>query len=178
MPVPEIDLVGVTDATARPDFDSFFRSEYPNPVSLATAVTGDRQAGEDVAAEAMSRAYRRWDRIGAYDKPGAWTRRVAVNLLNSRRRRLTSELRAVLRLSGRGATEADRSADVTGAANFRDLLAPLPPRQRTAVALHYLHDLPVADIAEAMDCAEGTVKSHLHAARAVMAEAVERDEES
>lgn len=177
MPVPEIDLVGVTDAATRPDFDSFFRAEYPNLVSLATAVTGDRQAGEDVAAETMSRAYRRWDRIGTYDKPGAWTRRVAVNLLHSRRRRVTSEVRAVLRLSGRDTTENDRAADVTGAANFRDLLAPLPPRQRTAVALHYLHDLPVADIAEAMDCAEGTVKSHLHAARTAMAEAVERDEE-
>ncbi len=177
MPVPEIDLVGATDAATRLDFDSFFRAEYPGLVSLATAVTGDRQAGEDVAAETMSRAYRRWDQVGTYDKPGAWTRRVAVNLLHSRRRRLTSEVRAVLRLSTRGGTEADRVGDVDGAAHFRHLLEPLPPRQRTAVALHYLHDLPLADIAAAMDCAEGTVKSHLHAARAVMAESIRRDED-
>lgn len=178
VPEIEIEIIGVAEAETRPDFAVFFRDEYPGLVALATAVTGDRQAGEDVAAETMSRAYRRWDRVGTYDKPGAWTRRVAVNLLHSRRRKLASEVRAVLRVGDRGGVDDDRSDAVVGADHFRELLASLGSRQRTAVALHYLSDLPVAEIADAMDCAEGTVKSHLHAARAAMARAIEERDES
>jgi outer membrane protein assembly factor BamB len=38
----------------------------------------------------------------------------------------------------------------------------LPRRQAQVVALHYLGDLPVAEIARVLGCAEGTVKAHLH----------------
>ncbi len=177
MTVPEIEIIGVVDAVTRPDFEAFFRAEYPGLVALATAVTGDRQTGEDIASEAMSRAYRRWERVGSYEKPGAWTRRVAVNLLHSRRRKLASEVRALIRIGGREARSDDPVDALAGAENFQQLLAPLAPRQRTAAALHYLDDLPLTEIAEVMDCAEGTVKSHLHAARAAMASALEGNQE-
>lgn len=180
MTLPEIEVLGAGTEARVADFTAFFRSEYPGLVALATAVSGDRQTGEDIAAETMSRAYRRWHRIGAYDRPGAWTRRVAVNLLHSRRRRLASEVRALLRLRGE-VDSADRAGrldgQVVGADNFQRLIEPLAPRQRTAAALHYLHDLSVADIAAAMDCAEGTVKSHLHAARGTIAHAIEESPE-
>lgn len=173
MTAPEIEVVGADAADRVLDFAVFFRAEYPGLVALATAVTGDRQAGEDVAAETMSRAYRRWARVGRYDKPGAWTRRVAVNLLHSRRRKLGSEVRALLRVGDRERATDDHGDAIAAAEHFRRLLEPLAPRQRTAVALHYLDDLPIAEIADAMGCAPGTVKSHLHAARAVMAGALE-----
>lgn len=176
MAVPEIEVLGVADRDHGADFTVFFRAEYPGLVALATAVTGDRQAGEDIAAETMSRAYRRWSRVGVYDKPGAWTRRVAVNLLHSRRRKLASEVRALVRLPDRRSADDD-TQHVDGADHFQRLLAPLAPRQRTAAALHYLDDLPVAEIAEAMRCAEGTVKSHLHAARAAIAITIEEQPE-
>ena len=41
----------------------------------------------------------------------------------------------------------------------------LPKRQAQAIALHYLEDLPIAEIAEILECAEGTVKVHLHKGR-------------
>jgi RNA polymerase sigma-70 factor, ECF subfamily len=176
MAVPEIEIVDATPVERLADFAVFFRTEYAGLVALATAVTGDRAAGEDVAAEAMSRAYRRWHRIGGYDRPGAWTRRVAVNLLHSRRRRLASEVRTRFRVGGDRPIE-DRADEVVGADHFQRLLAPLAPRQRTAAALHYLADLSVADIAETMGCAEGTVKSHLHAARSAIADALNEREE-
>ncbi len=180
MTVPEIEVIGAAgDVVHSPghtaDFAVFFRAEYPGLVALASAVTGDRQVGEDIASETMSRAYRRWSRIGTYEKPGAWTRRVAVNLLHSRSRRVASEMRALLRYRDR-ASSPDRSDQVAGADHFERMLAPLAPRQRIAAALHYLHDLPIADIAVAMDCAEGTVKSHLHAARAAIADSIEENE--
>ena len=180
MTVPEIPVgqmevvdVGLTDG---PDFGAFFRAEYPGIVALAAAVSGDHQTGEDIAAEAMSRTFRRWDSISTYDRPGAWTRRVAINLLHSRRRRVASEVRAMLRLRpGAVTSTADRADEVAGADSFQRLLAPLAPRQRTAAALHYLDDLPVAEIAGIMGCSEGTVKSHLHAARTAIASTLEED---
>lgn len=174
MTVPEIELE-VLGAEAL-DFAAFFRAEYPGLVALGAAVTGSRQAGEDVAAEAMSRAYRRWATVGTYDKPGAWVRRVAINLLHSRRRSVAAEVRAKLRLPRRNHVD-DRSDEVAGADRFHRLLAPLAPRQRTAAALHYLDDLPVAEIAALMGCAEGTVKAHLHAARAAIATALQHPED-
>ena len=177
MAVPEIEVVQVGLTSDGADFAAFFRTEYPGIVALATAVTGDRQVGEDIAAEAMSRAFQRWDRVSGYDRPGAWTRRVAINLLHSRRRRLGSEIRAVLRLRPRLEVTAADSADaVVGTDRFHELLRPLAPRQRTAAALHYLDDLSVADIAELMGCSDGTVKSHLHAARAAIARTLEEHE--
>src|SRR3546814_3216126 len=55
-------------------FTVFYRRELPQMVALAAAVAGHERA-EDLAQEALLRAHREWDRIGRYDKPGAWTRR-------------------------------------------------------------------------------------------------------
>src|SRR3546814_7933880 len=54
-------------------FTVFYRRELPQMVALAAAVAGHERA-EDLAQEALLRAHREWDRIGRYDKPGAWTR--------------------------------------------------------------------------------------------------------
>jgi DNA-directed RNA polymerase specialized sigma24 family protein len=43
------------------------------------------------------------------------------------------------------------------------------------VTLHYLHDLSIADMAVAMDCAEGTAKAHLHKARTALAAHLDKD---
>ena len=61
---------------------------------------------------------------------------------------------------------------------MRDAIATLPPRQREAVVLRYLADLPLADVADAMGCALGTVKATLHQAlKALRIEFEETDDE-
>ncbi|HEY9556410.1 MAG TPA: sigma factor, partial [Acidimicrobiales bacterium] len=79
-------------------FTVFYRRELPQMVALAAAVAGHERA-EDLAQEALLRAHREWDRIGRYDKPGAWTRRVLLNLATSSHRRLGSERRALARVA-------------------------------------------------------------------------------
>ncbi|MCA1695161.1 MAG: hypothetical protein LC749_10765, partial [Actinobacteria bacterium] len=61
-------------------FDALFRREYPEIVRTAYGVLGERQAAEDVAQEAFARLYARWPRVGSYDRPGAWVRRVAIRV--------------------------------------------------------------------------------------------------
>lgn len=154
-------------------FDAFFRREHPRLVALAVAVGGAHR-GEDIAQEALLRAHREWDRIARYDKPGAWARRVTINLAMSSRRRDGSERRALRRLAARPAPDVP-APELDG---FWDLVRALPPRQAAAIALRYLDDLPVAEIAAVLDCAEGTAKAHLHQARASLARHLGLDAEA
>lgn len=146
------------------DFERFYRRERPALVAVLAAVNGHAQA-EEIAQEALLRAHRDWARIQRYDKPGAWVRRVALNLATSHRRRRASEARALARVGQRPQLPAP-PPEVDG---FWALVRELPPRQAAAIALHYLEDLSIADIATALDCAEGTAKAHLHKARQTLA---------
>ncbi len=62
--------------------------------------------------------------------------------------------------------------------DFWALVRQLPPRQAAAVALHYLEDRPVTEVATILGCAEGTAKAHLHKGRAALARLLEHPEAS
>lgn len=153
----------------QPTFSVFFHDEHPRLVAVAHALTGDRGQAEDIAQEALLRAYRRWDVVGGYDKPGAWVRRVVLNLATSGRRRRRSEHRAVLRLAAAPPASTSDPVDSVVAADVWAVVRALPRQQRAAITLHYLADESVADIAVALGCAEGTAKAHLHQARRSLA---------
>jgi RNA polymerase sigma-70 factor (ECF subfamily) len=146
------------------DYTTFFRREVRSLVTLAAAIAGADRA-EEIAQEALLRAHREWDRISRYDKPGAWVRRVTINLATSSRRRRTTERRALERAGGRRQLDAP-PPEVD---QFWALVRRLPQRQAAAVALHYLEDLSIADIADALGCTESTAKAHLHQARRALA---------
>ena len=146
------------------DYTAFFRKELRSLVALAAAIAGADRA-EEIAQEALLRAHREWERIERYDKPGAWVRRVTINLASSSRRRRRTERLALQRIGTRRQLDAP-PPDVD---EFWSLVRRLPPRQASAVALHYLDDLSVAEIADVLGCAEGTAKAHLHQARQTLA---------
>lgn len=154
----------VPEAVVEEDFAAFYRRELPRLVTLAAAIAGSSQA-EEIAQEALLRAHRQWGRIARFDKPGAWVRRVAINLSTSARRRRGAETRALARSADRRVL-AIPPPEIDG---FWQLVRQLPPRQAAAVALHYLDDLSIAEIAVALDCAEGTAKAHLYKARHTLA---------
>lgn len=150
-----------------PDFDSFYRKEYAGVVALAYALSGNRHAAEDLAQDAFLAAHRRWDEISGYDHPLGWVRRVAANMSASFVRRRVAEARALVRFAARRQT-------VVAPLDERDdeywrAVRSLPLRQAQVVALHYLFDLSVVDVAATLEISEGTVKAHLHKARAALA---------
>jgi RNA polymerase sigma-70 factor (sigma-E family) len=154
-------------------FEQFFREQYSSIVALCAWLTGDRSAGEDLAQEAFGAVHRRWDEVARLDRPGAYARRVAINLSSNERRRRGRERRAVARL-----TPADTS-DVAAGAHLRTVetraplwaaVAALPVQQRAAVGLRYLEDLSTDEIATVLDCAPATVRVHLHRAHRRLAE--------
>ncbi len=141
----------IADGAPRP-FEQAFDALYRLAYRVAYRILGDRQEAEDVAQEALARASLRWSRL--HDRPEGWVSRVASNLAidayRRRRRRPpypTGPLGVVdARLGERG--------DLVAA------LRRLPRRQREVVVLRYLADLPEADVARALGCSVGSVKSH------------------
>ncbi|HEX7133790.1 MAG TPA: sigma-70 family RNA polymerase sigma factor [Iamia sp.] len=172
---PDLDARAAEARTS--GFEAFFRDEYPRLVALLVAVTGSRPVAEELAQEALLRAHVRWDRIVRYDRPGAWVRRVALNLASHHRRRRRSEQSAVDRLGRQRPAEPYSYGDSAGD-DFWALVRRLPPRQAAAVALHHLEDRPVVEVAAILGCAEGTAKAHLHKGRAALARLLDLPEES
>jgi RNA polymerase sigma-70 factor, ECF subfamily len=152
-------------------FDEVFRDGYREVVRVVSPIVGSVGDGEAVAQEAFLKAFVRWRRIGRYDKPGAWVRRVAI--------------RDAVRVAGRQRRQPaperppDLSPDqaVVARLDVARLLVHLSPQQRACVVLHYLADLPVAEVADAVGCRESTVRVHLHRARAVLATVLDIDPE-
>jgi RNA polymerase sigma-70 factor (ECF subfamily) len=158
---------GGVKAGVTQEFDRLFRAEYPRLVRALTLASGDAELAADAVQDAFLQAHRHWRRVRTYRDPAAWLRRVAVN-------RLANGRRGVRRLQGflARAPRADAVAptDVAALVDLRAAVAGLSHQQRMVVALHYLLDLPVAEVAKTMDVAAGTVRSHLHAARQSLAE--------
>jgi RNA polymerase sigma-70 factor (sigma-E family) len=151
---------------AVPDFDAFYRAEYRMVVGLAYALSGSRIAAEDIAQDAFLAAHRQWERVGMFDKPGAWVRRVVANLSVSFFRTKVREAMALARLRP---SEAHLPALPAEDAQFWKAVRGLPKRQAQVIALHYLEDRSVNDIAGILGCTESTVKVHLHKGRAELA---------
>jgi RNA polymerase sigma-70 factor (ECF subfamily) len=161
-------------------FEAFAGREWRALLALAWSLTGDRATAEDLAQDALEKAWRHWDRVGGYDKPGAWARRVVANQATDRGRRRDREARALRRLDG--LDEVDRRATPAAAeppdAGFWAAVRALPERQAQVVALHYLEDRSVADIAAVLNISDGAVKTHLHRGRLALARALGPTEEA
>ena len=151
------------------EFEQWYREKHPGLVSsLVVIAGGDIALATDAADEAFARAFAHWRRVGKMASPIGWTYRTAVNILRRRYRRAGLEA-IVLRSRPREHPHDVVSGDPDWSAEMWDVLRQLPTRERTAIALRYVADLPTDAIAYAMKVAPGTVGSTLHAARSRLA---------
>lgn len=169
--------IAVVPSSPSRAFEAVFRADHRSIVALTWALTGDRAVAEEVTQEAFLRAHQRWDRIGGYDNPGAWVRRTAINLALSDRRRRGAERRALERVGPPAESSDDGAGAVASADRFWRAVRALPRRQAAVIALHYVEDRSVAEIATVLEIAEGTVKAHLHQARAALSASFAPEEE-
>jgi RNA polymerase sigma factor (sigma-70 family) len=155
---PEISLPAV-DVTPRRGYiclEDACTGEHPRLVRLLTLYCGDRETALDLAQETLARGCVHWDRLSRMEQQSAWFTRVALNLANSRWRRLLVERRSTAVLAGRQRPPA--TPDVVDALVVRAALSTLTPRQRAAVVLRFFDDLDLASTAAVMRCSQSTVK--------------------
>jgi len=150
------DVIGSDDGGE--DFSAFALSRWPGLVRLAFGLTGDSWMAEDIAQTALARAYVSWRRVSRADDPDAYLRRILVNASNRRFRR-----RRVIEQPGDPPEVAvEGPADLVGErAALLAALRQLPPRQRAVIVLRYWDDLSDVQIAAALGCSPGTVRSQL-----------------
>jgi RNA polymerase sigma-70 factor (ECF subfamily) len=153
------------------ELERIFRSEYARLVHVVSVVLHDADAATDVVQDAFVQAGRHWSRVAAYENPAHWVRRVAVNRALNLRRGRRRQIAALHRLAAPVA-----SIDGEPTLDFDAALGRLPRGQRAVVALFYVADLPVVEVARILDIAPGTVKSQLHDARRALAPQLEVDD--
>lgn len=176
VPSPDSETVAPEDViTIEPveTFEAFYVRELPRLVAFAAVLSGSA-AAEDVAQEAMLAACRQWDTVSRLDLPAAWVRRVCANRAVSTVRRRAVEARALLRL---GMARERPTPMAEEHERFWAEVRRLPRRQAQAVALHYIYDMSVADVATTLGCSEGSVKVHLSRGRTALAQRLARSDE-
>ena len=139
------------------DFERFVAENGTGLLRTAYLMVADLHEAEDLVQEALFKVASRWPRVCRMKSPVAYARRILVNqALHGRAKR--SRHRAELNATPPAEAVTNQAQPNISDALF-DALAALPPRQRAALVLRYFLDLPEADVAAALQCSVGTVKS-------------------
>jgi RNA polymerase sigma-70 factor (ECF subfamily) len=164
-------MAGTRPATGL-DLDGLFRAHATPLLRLAVVLTGDQRLAEDLVQDAFVRLHRSGARPAAGTEL-AYLRRTVVNLAHGHHRRLR-----IARSHPPGPPRVAPAAEVDavrhdGQRRVAEAVRALPRRQRDCVVLHYFADLTDAEIADALGISAGSVKTHLHRARAALAHVLE-----
>lgn len=153
-------------------FQEFVDLRYMDLLRIAYHLTGSSHDAEDLLQSALVKAMRRWRRIA---DPVAYLRRAIVNQHISVWRRYRARETVTAFLPDRPVRDAaDRIAERDA---LHRAMRSLSPRTRTVIVLRYVADLPEADVASALGCSVGTVKSRASRGLARLREALESEPE-
>lgn len=138
-------------------FEDAFEELFPRAYRVAYRILGQVEAAEDAAAEALARTFLHWSKVRDLPYREAWVARVAGNLaLDALRRQPTRKVG----LEEVGSSSPQEVVDLRLA--LTAALLALPRRQRQAVVLRYLADLPQDEVASVLHISTGSVKLHVH----------------
>jgi RNA polymerase sigma-70 factor (sigma-E family) len=151
------------------DFVEFYQATSPRTLRYAYGLTGDLAQAQDVVQEAYARAWQRWRRLRGYDDAEAWLRLVVSRLVFDWWRHL--RVRRTTALPAPAAVPGPSEDTVVIVAALKQL----PERHRQALAMHYLMDMSVAQIAAETGVGENTVKSWLSRGRDGLAAALREE---
>lgn len=143
-----------------PGFEDAFRDLFVLAHRVSRRILADPDGAEDVAAEALSRAYAHWGQIGDQPYREAWVVKVASNLALNVVRRRPPPLPQEVRLSQEDA--------VVNHVLLVEALGELSARQREVLVLRHLAGLSEPEIADQLGLGLGTVKTHLRRGREAM----------
>jgi RNA polymerase sigma-70 factor (sigma-E family) len=142
-------------------FGEFYADHFTDLVRLAALLSGSPDNAPDLVQDCFVRLHGHWTSVR---EPLPYVRRSVVHACASHHRRVARARRQ---------PPPEVRVSVLEADEMEDALARLPTRQRAAVVLRYYGDLPDADIAAALRCRPGTVRSLIHRALADLRRTIE-----
>ncbi|RNL81417.1 SigE family RNA polymerase sigma factor [Nocardioides marmorisolisilvae] len=143
--------------TATPAYEDYVAARWTTLYRTAYLLTGSHADAEDLAQTTLVKAYQSWIKVAAAASPDAYVRRIMTNTFVSSKR--------PLRVSRERLVDVVPEAQAADAVDDLRLqlwphITSLPPKQRAVIVLRYYEDLSEAQIAEALGCSPGTVKSN------------------
>ena len=155
-------------------YDELATERYPSLLAYAIAFTGQRATAQDLVQEAMVRTFSSPRRLNSAHHAEHYVRRAIASIFIDDKRR-----EQVFRRSAARIADADSAPDASDEVADRDAvataLAALTPQLRACVVLRYHDDLTIAQIADALGLAQGTVKRYLHDGGAALREQLGAD---
>jgi RNA polymerase sigma-70 factor (ECF subfamily) len=143
------------------DFEGFFHAEHERLFQVLCLLTGDRFEADDLAQEALMRAYERWDLVGAMDSPVGYVYRTALNLNRSRLRKAAVRARRVFAsIPGEDASES-----VATNVEVHRALAAIPVAQREALVLTDWLGVDSEEAGRVLGIDASSVRGRLHRGR-------------
>jgi RNA polymerase sigma-70 factor (ECF subfamily) len=151
-------------------FEAIMRATEARLARLAWRILGDRGEVEEALQETFLRLFRALERYDERHELTAWLYRIAVNvcrdaLRRRRRRRIFAPLVEAMGLSSGEPSTAERLARRSEADRLERLIAALPPKQRLAVLLRDVEELPTEQVAEILGSSPATVRVQVSKAR-------------
>jgi RNA polymerase sigma-70 factor (sigma-E family) len=139
------------------EFEEFALARIPHLHRSAWLLCGDRHRAEDLVQEALARVYVRWHRRLArpIENPAAYAQTCLTRVFLDSQRRRSSQEHPTEVLPERGVSGEDSDVRLALVA----ALAELAPLDRAVLVLRYLDDRSVADVAWALGCSEGAVRT-------------------
>jgi RNA polymerase sigma-70 factor (ECF subfamily) len=144
--------------------------------NIALFTLNDEVSAEDVTQEAYIRIYRNLGKFKGDSKLTTWMYRIVKNVCYDHAKKISHIPMADLSendLRDEESYSPDEGASMTWRhEELRDAVESLPVRQRIAITLYYFQDKSYEDIAAIMGMPLNTLKSHLHRAKASLAQAL------
>ena len=144
---PESSRIPIVESKAWASSEVVYAAMYRDLLRVAFVLTGSAPAAEDVVHDVFAKIGPRIDSLG---EPAAYMRVAVVNRCRSLHRRDVAAPRT---------HPADNAMMDIGLVELRDALVALPIRQRSAIVLRYLCDLPEEEIAAILKCRRSTVRT-------------------
>ncbi|HEV8535301.1 MAG TPA: sigma-70 family RNA polymerase sigma factor [Candidatus Limnocylindria bacterium] len=140
--------------------------------NIALRITGEAHAANDCAQEAFIRAYRALHQYDPALPFGPWLYRIATNASLNYVQRWRAHETTVEELPD-PPEEAEEGPEATAVrreelAEVVAAMAELPAAYRAALTLRHMQQLSYQEVADALGIPLGTVKTHLHRARAAL----------
>lgn len=172
-PAPELSA-GRAPMAPPASLEDFVAGHGGRLLGTLTLYCGDPELARDLAQDALVRLCRDWERVQRLDHPAGWLLRVAINLANSRFRRVAAERRALAR-HGTGDGFSDETADVAEREEVRAALGKLRRRRREALVLRFYLGWSLEEVAAQMNCSRNAASSLTSRALADLRTALGRD---